>query len=112
MPRSSSPPPKPRRRKSIPLFDRAGPSLRPDLTLPRAARAAVVRAGRRPPPKAARSGLDHGEHAAPMKSGRRLKNQLDRQQSIFEAMIAPIVDNRDDSESQSPNYFKLIEAGD
>jgi len=27
-------------------------------------------------------------------------------------MIAPIADNRDDSESQSPNYFKLIEADD
>ncbi len=33
-------------------------------------------------------------------------------ETSFEAMIAPIADNRDDSESQNPNYFKLIEAGD
>src|SRR5436190_23988671 len=32
--------------------------------LHRAARAAAVKTGRRPPPKAARSGLDGGEHGA------------------------------------------------
>jgi len=33
-------------------------------------------------------------------------------ETSFEAMIAPIAHNRDDSESQNPNYFKLIEADD
>jgi hypothetical protein len=50
------------------------PFLRPDLRFPRAARAAAVKTGRRPPPKAAQSGLDgvglqptdliRGEHGA------------------------------------------------
>jgi hypothetical protein len=40
------------------------PFLRPDLRFPRAARAATVKTGRRPPPKAAQSGLDGGEHGA------------------------------------------------
>ena len=40
------------------------PFLRPDLRFPRAARAAAVKTGRRPPPKAAQSGLDGGEHGA------------------------------------------------
>jgi hypothetical protein len=58
MPPSSSP--KPERgtaARVIPLFDRTGPSLRPDLENARAARAVPVKAGRRPPPKAARSVL-------------------------------------------------------
>jgi len=58
MPRSSSP--QPERgiaAELIPLFDRTGPSLRPDLRAARAARAGSVKAGRRPPPEAARSGL-------------------------------------------------------
>src|SRR5438045_7097804 len=37
--------------------------FRPDGCLPRRA-AAAVKTGRRPPPKAARSGLDGGEHGA------------------------------------------------
>jgi hypothetical protein len=40
------------------------PFLRPDLRFARAARAAAVKTGRRPPPKAAQSGLDGGEHGA------------------------------------------------
>ena len=70
--------------KGIPLFDRMGPSLRPDLQTARAARAVPVKAGRRPPPKAARSGLDGREHAAPIASGRAPVMPLDRQHSIFE----------------------------
>src|SRR4051812_46821534 len=41
-----------------------GPFLRPDLQTQNAPRAAAVKAGRRPPPEAARSGLDGGEHGA------------------------------------------------
>src|SRR5439155_11558522 len=85
MPRSSSP--RPERgiaAEPIPLFDRAGPSLRPDPRARRAARAGSVQAGRRPPPAAARSGLDRREHAAPIASGRNRIIPLDPQQSIFE----------------------------
>src|SRR5262249_32281482 len=39
----------------------AEPFLRPDLPSSRAPRAAAVKTGRRPPPEAARSGLDGGE---------------------------------------------------
>ena len=41
-----------------------GPFLRPDLRLQRAPRGAGVKDGRRPPPEAARSVLDAGEHGA------------------------------------------------
>src|SRR5580704_7138535 len=85
MPRSSSP--QPERgiaAEPIPLFDRAGPSLRPDLRAARAARAGSLKAGRRPPSEAARSGLDRREHAAPIASGRNRIIPLDQQQSIFE----------------------------
>jgi hypothetical protein len=44
-----------------PFVRSAGPFLRPDLPSDRAARAAAVKTGRRPPPEAARSGLDGGE---------------------------------------------------
>src|SRR5205809_7185932 len=84
MPRSSS---HPRDRgvfEDIPLFDRKRPSLRPDLQTARAARAAPVKAGRRPPPKAARSGLDGREHATPIASGWAPIIPLDHQQNIFE----------------------------
>src|SRR5258705_12395527 len=84
MPRSSSRKPERGTPKIIPLFDRTGPSLRPDLRTARAARAGPVKAGRRPPPEAARSGLDGGEHAAPLASGRAPVIPLDTQQSIFE----------------------------
>src|SRR5882724_2784058 len=83
MPKSSSP--KPERGTAaapIPLFDRTGPSLRPDLRSARAARTVAVKAGRRPPPEAARSGLDRCEHVAPLASGRNPIIPLDRQQSI------------------------------
>ena len=39
----------------IPLFDRDGPFLRPDLTSAHAPRAGTVKDGRRPPPEAARN---------------------------------------------------------
>ena len=84
MPRSSSP--KPERgtaARVIPLFDPTGPSLRPDRGNARAARAVPVKAGRRPPPKAARSGLDGREYAAPIASRASIIS-LDPQQSIFE----------------------------
>ena len=84
MPRSSSPKLERATAKCIPLFDRTGPSLRPDLQTARAARAGPVKAGRRPPPKAARSGLDGREHAAPIASGWAPITPLDQQQSIFE----------------------------
>src|SRR6266536_2194671 len=84
MPRSSSRQPERGTAKHIPLFDRTGPSLRPDLRAARAARAVSVKAGRRPPPAAARSGLDRREHAAPIASGRNHIIPLDQQQSIFE----------------------------
>jgi hypothetical protein len=45
------------------LFDR-GLFLRPDHDTVGAPRAAAVKAGHRPPPEAARSGLDGGEHGA------------------------------------------------
>jgi hypothetical protein len=83
MPRSCLPKPE-RTAKDIPLFDRKGPSLRPDLPPGRAARAAPVKAGRRPPPEAARSGLERREHAAPIAAGRVPIMPLDPQQSIFE----------------------------
>src|SRR5712671_828620 len=84
MPRSSSRKPERGTPKIIPLFDRTGPSLRPDLRTARAARAGPVKAGRRPPPEAARSGLDGREHAAPLASGRAPVIPLDPQQSIFD----------------------------
>src|SRR5215831_5163991 len=84
MPTSSSPKPERGTPEGIPLFDRRGPSLRPDLSTARAARAAPAKAGRRPPPKAARSGLGGREHAAPIASGRVPVMLLDDQQSIFE----------------------------
>ena len=85
MPRSSSPQPeRGSAAEPIPLFDQAGPSLRPDLRAARAARAGSLKAGRRPPPAAARSGLDRREHAAPIASGRNRIIPLDQQQSIFE----------------------------
>jgi hypothetical protein len=40
----------------IPWFDRKGPSLRPDLRLGTRRAQGAVKAGRRPPPKAARRG--------------------------------------------------------
>src|SRR5215813_10626241 len=83
MPRSSSRQPD-GGAKAIPLFDPPGPSLRPDLASPRAARTAAVKAGRRPPRKAARSGLERREHAAPITSGRNPIISLDEPQSIFE----------------------------
>jgi len=66
------------------LFERPGPSLRPELPIAAAPRAAAVKAGRRPPPKAARSGLDGREHAAPITSARKPVIALDQQQSIFD----------------------------
>src|SRR6267378_4996796 len=58
MPRSSSPQPeRGSAAEPIPLFDRARPSLRPDLRAAKAARAGSLKAGRRPPPEAARSVL-------------------------------------------------------
>src|SRR3984893_6007556 len=85
MPRSSSPQPeRGSAAEPIPLFDQARPSLRPDLRAARAARAGSLKAGRRPPPAAARSGLDRREHAAPIASGRNRIIPLDQQQSIFE----------------------------
>src|SRR6266571_1083866 len=91
MPRSSSRKPERGTPKIIPLFDRTGLSLRPDLRTARAARAGPVKAGRRPPPEAARSGLDGREHAAPLASGRAPVIPLDPQQSIFETLpsVAP-----------------------
>src|SRR4029077_5124563 len=84
MPRSSSPQPeRGSAAEPIPLFDRARPSLRPDLRAARAARAGSLKAGRRPPPEAARSGLDRREHAALIASGAPIM-PLDWQQSIFE----------------------------
>src|SRR6516225_7871723 len=48
-------------------------SSRPDLPTSRAPRTAAVKTGRRPPPEAARSGLDGGEHGAKLNgSGLRL----------------------------------------
>src|SRR5215472_13066140 len=88
MPKSSLRPPERGPAKPIPLFDRTEPSLRPDLGSTRAARTATVQAGRRPPPKAARSGLDRREHAAPITSRRAPIIPLDRQQSIFETRPA------------------------
>src|SRR5438046_6694870 len=96
LPRSSSP--QPERgiaAELIPLFDRTGPSLRPDLRAARAARAGSVKAGRRPPPAAARSGLDRREHAAPIASGRNHIIPLDQQQSIFETAVEPVLGPRD-----------------
>src|SRR5439155_11552890 len=84
MPRSSSPKPDGDPNQSVPLFERPGPSLRPELPIAAAPRAAAVKAGRRPPPKAARSGLDGREHAAPITSARKPVIALDQQQSIFE----------------------------
>src|SRR5438445_6424017 len=95
MPRSSSP--RPERgiaAEPIPLFDRAGPFLRPDPRARRAARAGSVQAGRRPPPAAARSGLDRREHAAPIASGRNRIIPLDPQQSIFETVAEPVLGPR------------------
>src|SRR5438132_2790681 len=84
MPKSSSPQPeRGTAAKLIPLFDRTGPSRRPDLKAARAPRAGSVKAGRRPPPEAARSGLDRREHAAPIASTRNRIIPLDQQQSIF-----------------------------
>ena len=84
MPKSSSPQPeRGTAAKLIPLFDRTGPSLRPDLKAARAPRAGSVKAGRRPPPEAARSGLDRREHAAPIASTRNRIIPLDQQQSIL-----------------------------
>src|SRR5712691_8000856 len=88
MPRSSSPKPDGDPSQSAPLFDRPGPSLRPDLPIAAAPRAAAVKAGRRPSPKAARSGLDGREHAAPITSARKPVIALDQQQSIFETRPA------------------------
>jgi hypothetical protein len=48
-----------------------GPFLRPDLRLRRAACGAGVKDGRRPPPEAARSVLDAGEHGARLVMPRR-----------------------------------------
>lgn len=48
-----------------------GPFLRPDLRLRRAPRGAGVKDGRRPPPEAARSVLDAGEHGARLVMPRR-----------------------------------------
>src|ERR1700726_2877918 len=85
MPRSSSPQPeRGTAAEPIPLFDRARPSLRRDLRAARAARAGSLKAGRRPPPEAARSGLDRREHAALIASDRNRIFPLDQQQSIFE----------------------------
>jgi hypothetical protein len=89
MPKSSSP--QPERgiaAEPIPLFDRAGPSLRPDPRAARATRAVSLKAGRRPPPEAARSGLDRREHAALIASDRYRIFPLDQQQSIFETAAA------------------------
>jgi hypothetical protein len=72
-----------------------GPSLRPDWQTARAARAAPVKAGRRPPPKAARSGLDGREHATPITSGWAPIIPLDDQQSIFETAAEPVLGPRD-----------------
>src|SRR6266478_9743145 len=88
MPRSSSPKPDGDPSQSVPLFDRPGPCLRPDLPIAAAPRAAAVKAGRRPSPKAARSGLDGREHAAPITSARKPLIALDQQQSIFETPAA------------------------
>src|SRR6266853_4911081 len=70
--------------RPVPLFDRPAPSLRPDLPRPTAGRAAAVKAGRRPPPKAARSGLDRREHPAPLEPDGRPLISLDHEQSIFD----------------------------
>src|SRR6267143_3005430 len=52
--------------------------LRPDRGLARAPRADAVKPGRRPPPEAARSGLDGGEHGASMAGSGRLGRDLSR----------------------------------
>src|SRR2546422_156819 len=44
--------------------------LRPDLNMEKAPRAAPVKAGRRPRPEAARSGLDGSEHGATLRRKR------------------------------------------
>src|SRR5467141_3178604 len=106
MPRSSSPKPDGDPSQSVPLFDRPGPSLRPDLPIAAAPRAAAVKAGRRPSPKAARSGLDGREHAAPITSARKPLIALDQQQSIFETAAAlPL---QDEDELYMPFSFILI----
>jgi hypothetical protein len=73
----------------VSLFDRE-PFLHPDRGLRIATRAAAVQAGRRPPPKAARSGLDGGEHGATLDcSGRRTINPDDpRRSPLFDAVTA------------------------
>src|SRR5215472_13663531 len=93
MPRSSSRQPD-GGAKAIPLFDPPGPSPRPDVAPPRAARTAAVKAGRRPPRKAARSGLERREHAAPITSGRNPIISLDEPQSIFETAAEPVLGPR------------------
>src|SRR6266850_6586605 len=95
MPRSSSHPPDRGVIEDIPLFDRKRPSLRPDLQTARAARAAPVKAGRRPPPKAARSGLDGREHATPIAPGWAPIIPLDHQQSIFETRPPDVPQDED-----------------
>ena len=71
---------------SIPLFDRTDPSLRPDLPSGRAPRAAVVKTGRRPPPEAARRGLDGGEHGARLN-----RSGLGRTSQCFLFVFAQII---------------------
>ena len=65
------------------FFVRPRPFLRPDLGGAGAPRAAAVKAGRRPPPQAARSGLDGGEHGAKL-SGRDDGSRDKRQDVILD----------------------------
>jgi hypothetical protein len=50
--------------QAVSLFGLSEPFLRPGLTIKSAPRAVSVKTGRRPPPWAARSGLDGREHDA------------------------------------------------
>jgi hypothetical protein len=71
------------------MFDRDRPSRRPDLATPRAARTAEVKARRRRPPQAARSGLERSEHTASIAAEATAitQNPIDLQQSIFETAL-------------------------
>ncbi len=65
------------------FFVRPRPFLRPDRGGAGAPRAAAVKAGRRPPPQAARSGLDDGAHGAKL-SGRDDGSRDKRQDVILD----------------------------